>query len=168
MVGWHHWLNGHEFEQAPGVGDRQRSLLCCSPWGCRVRYDRATELNCFICLSVYTLSFSHKKEWNLAIWMDLEGIMLSEVSEMWVSRWVRSNSCDPIDCSPPGSSVHWIFQARLVEWVAISFFRGSSQPRDWTWASCFAGRFLTNWATRKFPDREDMWHLNVYILRLSS
>ena len=34
MVGWHHWLNGHEFEQAPGVGDGQGSLACCSPWGC--------------------------------------------------------------------------------------------------------------------------------------
>ena len=33
MVGWHHWLDGHEFEQAPGVGDGQRSLACCSPWG---------------------------------------------------------------------------------------------------------------------------------------
>ena len=32
MVGWHHWLNGHEFEQAPGVGDGQGSLTCCSPW----------------------------------------------------------------------------------------------------------------------------------------
>ena len=37
MVGWHHWLDGHEFEQAPGVGDGHRSLACCSPWGCRVR-----------------------------------------------------------------------------------------------------------------------------------
>ena len=33
IVGWHHWLNGHEFEQAPGVGDGQGSLVCCSPWG---------------------------------------------------------------------------------------------------------------------------------------
>ena len=33
MVGWHHWLNGHEFEQTPGVSDGQRSLVCCSPWG---------------------------------------------------------------------------------------------------------------------------------------
>ena len=38
--------------------------------------------------------------------------------------------CDPMDCSPPGSSVHGIFQARVLEWVAISFSRGSSQPRD--------------------------------------
>ena len=35
MVGWHHWLNGHEFDQTPRVGDGQGSLLCCSPWGCR-------------------------------------------------------------------------------------------------------------------------------------
>ena len=35
MVGWHHWLNGHEFEQTLGVGDGQGSLACCSPWGCK-------------------------------------------------------------------------------------------------------------------------------------
>ena len=45
MVGWHHRLNGHEFEQAPGVGEGQRSLAWCSPWGCRVRHDWATELD---------------------------------------------------------------------------------------------------------------------------
>ena len=45
MFGWHHWLDGHEFEQAPGVGEGQRSLACCSPWGGRVGYDWATELN---------------------------------------------------------------------------------------------------------------------------
>ena len=45
MVGWHHWLDGHEFEQAPGVGDGQGSLACCSLWSCRVRHNWATELN---------------------------------------------------------------------------------------------------------------------------
>jgi len=35
MVGWHHGLNGHEIEQAPGIGDGQGSLVCCSPWGCK-------------------------------------------------------------------------------------------------------------------------------------
>ena len=44
MVGWHHQLDGHEFEQAPGVGDGQRSLVCCSPWGCKESDDWATEL----------------------------------------------------------------------------------------------------------------------------
>ena len=41
--------------------------------------------------------------------------------------------CDPLDCSPPGSSVHGILQARILEWVAMSFFRGFSRPRDRTW-----------------------------------
>ena len=45
MVGWHHWLNGHEFEQVPGIGDGWWSLVCCSPWGCRVGHEWATELN---------------------------------------------------------------------------------------------------------------------------
>ena len=48
--------------------------------------------------------------------------------------------CDPMDCSPPGSSVHWIFQARILEWVAIFFSRGSSQPRDGTQVSYIASR----------------------------
>ena len=51
--------------------------------------------------------------------------------------------CDPMDHSPPGSCVHWIFQARIMEWVAISFSRGSSQPRYQTHVSCLAGRFFT-------------------------
>ena len=40
--------------------------------------------------------------------------------------------CDPVDCSPPGSSVHGILQTRILEWVAIPFSKGYSQPRDWT------------------------------------
>ena len=54
--------------------------------------------------------------------------------------------CDPMDCSPPGSSVHGVLQARILKWVAIPFFRGSSQSRDLTWVSCIARRFLTAWA----------------------
>ena len=55
--------------------------------------------------------------------------------------------CDPMDCSLPGSSVHGIFQARILEWVVISFSRGSSQPRDWSWVSRIVGRCSTVWAT---------------------
>ena len=44
--------------------------------------------------------------------------------------------CDPMDCSLPGSMVHGIFQARVLEWVAICFSGRSSPPRDWTWVSC--------------------------------
>ena len=55
----------------------------------------------------------------------------------------RVSLCDPVDCSPPDSSVHGILQARMLEWVAIPFFRGSSQPRDGTWVSLTAGGFFT-------------------------
>ena len=51
--------------------------------------------------------------------------------------------CDPVDCSLPGSSVHGILQTRILEWIAISFSRGSSRPRDWTWVSHIAGRCFT-------------------------
>ena len=51
-----------------------------------------------------------------------------------------------MDCSPPGSSVHGIIQASILEWAAIPFSRGSSQPRDQTWVSHTAGRFFTIWA----------------------
>ena len=57
--------------------------------------------------------------------------------------------CDPMDCSLPGYSAHGIFQARVLEWAAIPFSRGSSQPRDWTRISCTAGRHFTVWATRE-------------------
>ena len=58
--------------------------------------------------------------------------------------------CDPIDGSPPGSPVPGVLQARILEWVAFSFSRGSSQSRDPTQVSCVAGGFLTSWATDQF------------------
>ena len=50
--------------------------------------------------------------------------------------------CDPTNCSLPGSSIHGILQARVLEWVAISFSRGSSQPRDQTRISCVGRQIL--------------------------
>ena len=67
--------------------------------------------------------------------------MLSCFSHAWL--------CHPMDCSPVGSSIHGIFQARILEWVALSFSRRSSQSRDWTWVSCIVGRRFTFWATRE-------------------
>ena len=71
-------------------------------------------------------------------WVNLDPIIHSE----WVSEVAQScpTLCDPVDCIPPGSSAHGILQARILEWVAISFSRGSSQPRDQTQVSCIAGR----------------------------
>ena len=57
--------------------------------------------------------------------------------------------CEPLDSSQRGSSVHGIFQARILEWGAISFSRGSSRPRDGTWVSRIVGRHFIIWTTRK-------------------
>ena len=57
--------------------------------------------------------------------------------------------CNPMDCSPPGSPLHGILQARILERIATAFSRGSSWPRDQTQVSCIAGRFFTIWATGK-------------------
>ena len=74
--------------------------------------------------------------------------------DIWRTRSVlRAQSCptlcDPLDYSLPDSCVHEIFQARILEWAAISFSRGSSQFRDRTRVSCTARRFFTDWATRE-------------------
>ena len=66
----------------------------------------------------------------------------SEVTQSYLTL------CDPMDCSLPGFSVRGIFQLRVLEWVAISFSRASSQPRDQTMVSHIASRCFTLWATR--------------------
>ena len=74
------------------------------------------------------------------------------VHNMYVCVSVASASsvlCHPMDCSPPGCSVHGILQARILEGVAISFSKGYSQPRDQTLVSHIAGRFIIVWATRE-------------------
>ena len=96
-----------------------------------------------------------------------ESMPLSQT--IWVLAWVQSRyhfkknngmsllvaqlcptHCNPMDYSLPGSTVHGISQARILEWVAISFSMGSSWPRDWTWVTCIASRFFIVWATREF------------------
>ena len=80
--------------------------------------------------------------------------MQSTPREKKERKWnhsVVSNSLWPHDCSLPSFSVHGIFQARVLEWVAISFSRGSSQSRDRTWIASVAGRCFTIWTTRECP-----------------
>ena len=130
MVGWHHWLNGHGFGWTLGVGDGQGSLACCGSWGHRVGHDWATELNWW------------KLGLNSHIWI-LQESPSAEVccieDESGLCTCVHAKSlqscptlCDPMDCSPPGSSVHGILQTKILEWVAITSSWGSSWPRGWT------------------------------------
>ena len=75
--------------------------------------------------------------------------------------------CDPMDCSPPGYSVQGILQTRILEWVAISYFKGSSWSRDRTQVSCIAGRF-TVWATGETTGKVLIWLQSLLVLRIKT
>ena len=92
---------------------------------------------------------------SLNIWKFMVHVLLKpgleDFEHYFTSVWddsIMPNSATPWTVAQPGSSVHRILQARILEWVAISFSRGSSPSRDWTLVSCTAGRFFTVWATR--------------------
>ena len=93
---------------------------------------------------------SHIAGRRFTIWATWEALSewLGEVKWSEVAQSCPT-LCNPVNCSLPGSSVHRIFQARVLEWVVLSFSRGSSQPRDQTWVPHIAGRRFTIWATRE-------------------
>ena len=100
-------------------------------------------ISLFLTLLIYkigvTITYSH------CLWEaehSLQGESESEAAQSCPTL------CNPMDCSLPGSSVHGIFQAIILEWIAISFSRGSSQPRAQTWVSRIVDRPFTVWATR--------------------
>ena len=107
--------------------------------------------------------------WNIP-WMEEPGRLQSTGSQRVGRDWgtnivtvtaIAAQSCltlwDSMDCSPPCSSIHGVFQARVLEWVAIPFSRACSQPRDRTWVSHTAGRFFTLWATREADGFFTVW-----------
>ena len=87
-----------------------------------------------------------------------------------ISTQLCPTLCDPTDCSLPGSSVHGLFQARILERVAISFSRASSRPRDRThfsWVSCIAGGFFTHWDLGEahlpnYSSQDHIWAFSFY------
>ena len=97
------------------------------------------------CICVYGCVFSHSLPGSSV--QEYIHVSILPQTQLPSSLWKLLNCltlCDPMDYT-----VHGIFQARILEWVAFPFFRGSSQPRDWTHVSCIAGAFFTNWATRE-------------------
>ena len=137
----------------------QLCLTLCDPPGSSVHgIFQAKILEQKIALS-FSRGFSWPRDWTC----------VSCVS--WIGRWILYHwatrymcvcvcvcvlvtqscptLCDPVDCSPSGASVHGILQAVILEWVAIPFSRGSSQPRDMTPVSYITGRFFIIWATRE-------------------
>ena len=89
-------------------------------------------------------SFTHWATWESSFY--LQPTLKESESEVAQSC---PTLCNPMDCSLSGSSVHGIFQTTVLEWIAISFSRGSSQPRNRTRVSRIAGRCFTVWATRE-------------------
>jgi len=87
------------------------------------RYSVYTSLFCFRLHFSFFLSLI----WSSYMYQEDICLRLSEVTQLCPTL------LNPMDCSPPGSSIHGIFQARILELVAISFSRGFSRPRDWTW-----------------------------------
>ena len=107
------------------------------------------------------MNFSSAKLLELNFRCILSGISLL-VPERVVLRNVSVGQscltlCDPMNCTLPGSSVHGVLQARILEWVVIPFSRGSYQSRDGTWVSHIASRFFTIWTTRE-PQKCKMYH----------
>ena len=130
----------------------QRDKMICSRISRCHLYSNPTSVSKFS-------TFSFRLFYIFYIGMSHKGIFVADVSNtvevliydlkvpllLWLLLCVQScpTLCDPTDCGLPGSSVHGSFQARILETVAISSSRGSSQPRDQTRISCVAGRFFT-------------------------
>ena len=136
----------------PGKSHGPRSLVGYSSWGWK-ESDTTERLT-----SLHTKSWEKKR--SQSQWAKGRIIQLNaefqKIARREKKKWSESEVtqscltlCNPIGCSPPGSSVHGILQARVLEWVAIPFSRGSSWPRDWTQVSCIAGKFFTVWAIKE-------------------
>ena len=123
----------------------------------KVHHPPQRQSHCFLQMKYKWL------EWLESHWNKHYGMLQKFWRNLWAQasdpQWVKGKvsevaqscptHCDPVDCSLPGSFLHGILQARILEWVAISFSRGSSQPRNRTRVSCIAGRCFNLWATRE-------------------
>ena len=105
------------------------SILWCWKWSSGLRKNTRVNIMITSILSFY--------QWSCLACTDCpQTVFLCICACVWVlSRSSHVWLCDPMDCSLPGSSVHGILQARILEWVALLSSRGSSRPRNWTWIS---------------------------------
>ena len=120
MVGWHQQPYGREFEWG-GFGDRPGSLTCCSPWVAEnwTKLCDWNELIIILNINYFTIYVSnvHSNHTRLIHYLYYKHTVLCLVTQSCLTF------CDPVDCSPPGCSVHGILQAIILEWSAISFSR---------------------------------------------
>ena len=115
----------------------------------RVGYDSVTN-SFFWAADFWFLMYSHPVE-DLGI--SVGSLLWKSLSHLWGYFCLFAKACPtlyyPMDCSLPGSTVHGISQARILEWVAISSSRGSSQPRDQSYVSCIGRKILYHWAAQE-------------------
>ena len=141
------------------VGVWASVLLCCgwvyesrdalrrlgvSP-GCGFDFSFGMSVDWQLCQKVIFFSSLWFQEF-VECWLPKGGVSLFGKVNVFVVQ-LCPTVCDPMDSSWPDFSVHGIFQARVLEWVAMLSSRGSSRPGNQTWVSCIADRFLTIWAT---------------------
>ena len=134
---------------------------------CQVLTGREAQENMDITANIHTLNLQNlctklMKAIDWTIYCCLVGPLLL------FCRSVMPHSLQPHQvCSPPGSSVHRISQASLLEWFAISFFRASSPPRDWTCISWIDRQILYHWAIRKWKWSESKSLSSVWLFGTS-
>ena len=103
----------------------------------------------FLCVELMIFPGTTPQHLQKPLWCLTYSSRLYNTDEcVWVAQSCPT-LCDPMDCRLSGSSDHGILQARILEWVAIPFSKGSSWPRDWTQVSHIVGRCFTLWATRE-------------------
>ena len=143
----------------PGEFHGQRSLMSYSPWSCKesgtteqltLHFTSCLQHHYWFCVLVLLINLWSGISVSLKLWLSLF-FQYCHFSIYWKPYYtvkvIQScpTLCDPMDCI-----VHGILQARILEWVAFPFSRGSSQPRDQTQVSHIAGEFFTSWATNTY------------------
>ena len=127
----------------PGKSHRERSLVGYILWSHK-ESDSTEHARTHLFLCVFMCVYIHMiYNYNFCVYIYIYMCICVLVVQFCPAP------CSHTDCSPPGSSVHGIFQTRILEWISIPFSKGSSQPRNQTWVSCIAGKLFTDWASRE-------------------
>ena len=144
MVGWHYRLNGHECEQAPGFGDGQGSLTCCSLWG-RKEADTTEQLNWVDNQNIFFTQRKHSSYATLHLDLTIYW-MLCMHAQSFSRFWLF---VIPMDCIPPGSSVHANFQQGYWSGLPFPFPGDLPNPEINPTSPALVGRFFTTEPPRK-------------------